>query len=359
MSAAGCAVKEVLKVREGERVLIVTNPEENVARISRALYDAVLIAGGAPVLMFQDRKSQLDYAEETVLHAIACRPDILISMSSGKIGRDRNAELEPYRIEGTSYDHIMNYLLAAKKMRSFWSPGVTADMFAKTVPIDYSELRYRAARIKSLLDDAVALEITNPLGTALRVGLRGRRAYTDDGDYSEPGSGGNLPAGETFISPALGTSEGLIVFDGSITLYSGDCVIDTPIRAGVTGGFVRDIEGGREAALLMETITMAEENAVSMEKEGRLPPGKGEVYRTNARNIGEIGIGLNPAVEVSGNMLGDEKAFRTCHIAIGENYDEDAPALIHLDGLVCEPTMTACMDNGSCTTFMKDGRLEL
>ena len=38
-------------------------------------------------------------------------------------------------------------------------------------------------------------------------------------------------------------------------------------------------------------------------------------------------------------MLEDEKVFKTCHIAIGSNYDDDAKALIHLDGLVKNPTI--------------------
>ena len=358
-SAAECAVREVLKVKEDESVLIITNPERDVANISYALYDAVLFSGGRPVLIFQDHKSQFDYTEEPVLEAIGCEPDVCISLSAGKLGRDRRAELEPYMWEGKACDHVFQYLLAAGKTRSFWSPGVTEDMFAKTVPIDYAELKARSAAIKAVLDESVSLEITNPLGTRVRVGVRGRRAFTDDGDFSLPGSGGNLPAGETFISPALGTAEGTIVFDCSITLHWGDCVIETPISVDVSGGFIGDIRGGDEAKQLLETITMAEDNALSMEEEGKLPPGKGRVYAANARNLGEVGIGLNPAVQITGNMLGDEKTARTCHIALGYNYDEDAPALIHLDGLISRPTITAVSVDGSRRTFMRGGDLDL
>ena len=56
-------------------------------------------------------------------------------------------------------------------------------------------------------------------------------------------------------------------------------------------------------------------------------------------------------------MLEDEKAFRTCHFAIGMNYDEDAPTLIHLDGLVKEPTITAQFEDGSEKIIEKDGEL--
>ncbi|MBQ3318948.1 MAG: peptidase M17, partial [Spirochaetia bacterium] len=73
----------------------------------------------------------------------------------------------------------------------------------------------------------------------------------------------------------------------------------------------------------------------------------------------EIGIGLNPAAQITGNMLEDEKAFHTCHIAIGHNYDEDAPALIHLDGLIRRPTIELFFEDGSSKNILKDGNLEV
>ncbi len=55
-------------------------------------------------------------------------------------------------------------------------------------------------------------------------------------------------------------------------------------------------------------------------------------------------------------MLEDGKLWNL-HFAIGSNYDEDAPAMIHLDGLVRMPTITALMPGGLEITMMKDGNL--
>ena len=96
-----------------------------------------------------------------------------------------------------------------------------------------------------------------------------------------------------------------------------------------------------------------------LEKEGKLPQGEAAVYKKNARNIGELGIGLNPAATITGNMLEDEKAFHTCHFAIGENYDNDAPSLIHLDGVVREPTIVLTYSDGTSRTILQDGALQL
>lgn len=98
-------------------------------------------------------------------------------------------------------------------------------------------------------------------------------------------------------------------------------------------------------------------NARRMAADGLLSPAKAEAYARNARSVGELGIGLNPLASVAGNMLEDEKAFRTCHFAIGSNYDEDAPALIHLDGLVSRPTIVAVDAKGRETLIERDGEL--
>jgi leucyl aminopeptidase (aminopeptidase T) len=357
--AARIAVEVSLKVKAGEQVLIVTNPEYEVSAISRALYDAALDAGGLPTLIYQPVKAQMDFAEKTVLAAFGARPEVFISLSAEKLGKDPEGIRNPYRYEGVDYDHIFHLRMYGERAcRSFWSPSTNIDSFIRTVPVDYGELKRRCAAIKEALDRAVSLRVSAPGGTEAEFGLRNRRAFTDDGDFSQGGAGGNLPAGETFVSPENGSARGLIVYDGSISLQRGDIMIREPIRCTLEQGFVREIRGGEEAEALRRTVEAAERNALDMEKAGKLPPGQGELYARNARNIGEIGIGLNPAARITGSMLEDEKAFRTCHFAIGLNYDRDAPALIHLDGLVKNPTITAVDKDGGEVVIERDGELQ-
>lgn len=357
-AAARIAVRDSLAVKKGEKVLIVTNPDPEVAAISRALYDAAVDLEARPVIMFQPVKLQMDFAEDAVIAAFGSRPDVFVSMSAEKLGKDREGIAKPYAMGERKWDHVFHVQLYGEKTcRAFWSPSVTLDSFVRTVPIDYALLKKRCARIKSILDRAVSVRVSAPGGTDIELGLRKRIAKSDDGDFSRPGTGGNLPAGETFVSPENGTAVGTIVFDGSISLHDGDILIEEPIACAVAGGFITGISGGAEAKALLETVTLAERNALEYEASGRLPAGSGPVYAKNARNIGELGIGLNPAATVSGNMLEDEKAFRTCHFAVGHNYDEDAPALIHLDGLVKDPTIVARMENGEEIVIEREGEL--
>ncbi|MGA1793437.1 MAG: aminopeptidase [Thermoplasmatota archaeon] len=356
--AAEVAINDVLKVREGEKVLIVTNPSIDVSTISKALFDSSRKAGADTTMLVQPVKSQLDFANETVLGSLRTDPDVLISISEEKLGKDRHSIKDPIKVGDNTYDHYFNYLLGEKKSRSFWSPSVTLDIFERTVPIDYSKLKEDCSKIKEVLDRGDVVHIEAPSGTNLDIGIGGRKAKSDDGNFSEPGSGGNLPAGETFISPELASSRGTIVFDGSIASDRGIIIIDKPIKCEVDAGLVTEIHGGEEAAKLRDTIQRARERTAEFVDQGKLSKEDLDHYMTNTANLGELGIGLNHKATIIGNMLEDEKVYGTCHIAIGANYDNDARALIHLDGLIKSPTITVIGPNFE-ETIMKDGKLLL
>lgn len=404
-SAAQTVIEEVLAVKKNERALIIANPETTV--IAQDLFTALLEVNAKPVLVFQTKKSSLDNAEDAVIGALQTEPDVVLSISECKLGKDAAAVAKPYQSnDGTSYDHIFDYLLDGKKtIRAVWTPGLTQDIFERTVKIDYKLLAERCKKICERYVNAVSVHVTSPNGTDVKVPVAGRKALVDNGDFTQPGSGGNVPAGEVFISPVVGNgntlvsdavkkvssvkdaisgalkvkgqlessvlsddtasdaspcgTQGTIVFDGSMTFSDGDALLKTPITVTVNAGFVSDIAGGEEAKRLLRDIIAAEKESLALEATGKLPSGQGAVYARNARNIGELGIGLNPSANVTGNMLEDEKAFRTCHFAIGANYDNDAPSLIHFDGIVRNPTIEIEYADGSLFTLLKDGELQL
>ena len=373
-SPAQVVVQDVVKVKKNERVLIIANPA--TAEIAQDIYSASCETGAVTTLIYQPDKTSFDNANPEVLAAIAAEPEVCFSISNIKLGKDPKATANPYVTEdGQKYTHIFDYLMDGKKtMRGAWTPGITPDMMNRTAAIDYKELQERCVKLGELFKNAVSVRVTAPGGTNLIVPINGRNLLSDDGDFSKPGTGGNIPAGEVFISPVVGGSqlkgadgkvleqqsdgcEGLIVYDGSMTFSDGDSIIETPITCKVEKGYVTDITGGAEAKRLLKTITEAELRPFVLEKEGKLPQGQAAIYKKNARNVGELGIGLNPAATITGNMLEDEKAFHTCHFAIGENYDNDAPSLIHLDGVVREPTIVLTYADGSTRTILQNGAL--
>lgn len=355
--AARIAMTEVIGVKPKERVLIVTNPGEDVLKISHALYGATLNAGGSPTLIVQQIKTQFDMAEDSVIKAIESNPGVTISISQKKLGKDRFGLRKLYSGTEKDYDHIFNFLKEEKKMRSFWSPSISLEMFNRTIPINYEDLRRRAAKLKRILDASDYVHIETELGMDVELGLRGRMARKDDGDFRKPGTGGNLPAGEVYISPELGRSKGTIVFDGSMATGNGELIIKNPVTVEVENGFVTKIKGKKEARVLRRAVKRGEESAMEMALEGRINKVQAKQYAKNARNLGELGIGLNPKAKIVGNILEDEKVFETCHIALGSNYDEDAKAMIHLDGIIYKPTITA-YKRKKPTVLLRRGKLE-
>lgn len=356
-TSAQVVIQDVLKVKKGERVLIIANPATNP--VAQEFYVAANEIGALPTLIFQNDKTSFDNANPEVLAAIASEPQVCLSISNVKLGKDPSATANPFKTEdGQTFTHIFDYLLDGKKtMRAVWTPGITQDMMARTANIDYQLLQQRCLELHSIFECATSVHITSPGGTDVTIGIKGRDLLFDNGDFSKPGTGGNIPAGEVFISPVVGTTEGTIVYDGSMTFFDGDALVESPITCKVEEGFVTSITGGASAKRLLKTVTDAENKAMAMEKEGKLPQGQGSVYKKNARNIGELGIGLNPSALITGNMLEDEKAFHTCHFAIGENYDNDAPSLIHLDGVVREPTIVVNYDDKESVTILDNGNL--
>ncbi|MCR4742505.1 MAG: peptidase M17 [Treponema sp.] len=363
-------IEDVVKIKKGERVLIIANPA--TSEIAQDLFQVSCQKGALTTLMFQPERSSFDSATPEVLAAIASNPDVCFSISSVKLGKDPYGVANPYKTQdGQEFDHIFDYLLEGKKsMRAVWTPGATTDMMNKTAAIDYYQLQDRCNKFAEIFNGAVSVKVTAPGGTDIIVPVKNRKLLFDNGDFSKPGSGGNIPSGEVFISPLVGKNslepdlesqgcQGIIVYDGSMTFSDGDSILESPITCKVENGYVTEISGGAESKRLLKTITEAENRALIMEKEGKLTKGQGQIYKKNARNIGELGIGLNPAAQITGNMLEDEKAFHTCHFAIGQNYDNDAPSLIHLDGLVREPTIVITYEDGSTKCILEEGNLTI
>jgi len=89
----------------------------------------------------------------------------------------------------------------------------------------------------------------------------------------------------------------------------------------VEQGFVTEVTGGPDAVKLKELL---------------------EKYGHDARNIAELGIGLNERAQLSGSPLEDEKVLGTVHIGIGDNSTFGGKVSVpsHLDGIMLKPTLT-------------------
>jgi leucyl aminopeptidase (aminopeptidase T) len=195
-------------------------------------------------------------------------------------------------------------------------PVITEETFSVGLSADYSVIRENCNTLYSQLRGAEEVRYVTELGTDLR--FEPREWHLDTGDISLPGTYANLPGGEIFTPPK--SVNGKIVYDGSMRPHGR---LEEPIEVKVEDGYVTSIsDDGLESR-----IESAAENS------GR-----------SAYNLAEVAIGANPAVsELTGNILLDEKAAGTVHVAIGDNinFGGDVEASIHEDGIITNPEVYA------------------
>lgn len=128
--------------------------------------------------------------------------------------------------------------------------NVGEETFARAMNVDYVELARAGRRIADALTAASHCRVTTAAGTDVVLELQGRTAISDDGDLTQPGAFGNLPAGEGYIAPIEVAGEGTIVFDGALADHG---LLRKPLTVTLEEGRAIDAEGDR-ANWLLETL---------------------------------------------------------------------------------------------------------
>jgi len=219
----------------------------------------------------------------------------------------------------TSITHTNARRLAcAEGARVGTMPGITEDIMVRTMRADYHKIARLTHQVRDILSAGKTVRVTSPAGTDLTLPIDGINAIASTGLILERGSFGNLPSGEAYLMPQEGKAEGILVVDGSMAGVG--LITDEPIRITIVNGKAEKIEGGKEAALLEETV----------ERIGPL-----------ARNIAEFGVGTNDMAQVTGKILEDEKVKGTIHVALGNNISMGGTVNVpfHVDGVVLKPTV--------------------
>jgi len=209
-------------------------------------------------------------------------------------------------------------------------PGINDDVFRRALDVDYDELKRAGEALAAQLTAANFCRVWSRGGTDLTLDLTERYGISDDGDLSAAGSFGNLPAGEAFIAPVETSGEGTIVYDGALGGYG---LLENPVEVTVSGGRAVSAVGGAAGPWLEATLDAGGEFG---------------------RSIAELGIGTNPAARLTGNVLEDEKALGTIHLAFGTSLGIGGVnrSSVHIDGLVLRPTVE--LDG---RVLMEDGTL--
>lgn len=323
------AMQDCFGIKQGEKVLIVS--DETTVNIGRALYMEAIAAGADATLMevsCKGKKHGQEPSPEVARALLQC--DVFILPTSWSLSHT------DARKKATE-----------RGARGATMPTITEDMMIRAVGADYKEVAKRSDRIANVLKAADKIRVTTPAGTDITFSIKGRSLLIDKGQFTKPGSFGNLPSGEVCAAPVEGTANGVIVIDGSIL----DEKVDGPITVKVKNGRAVEITGGRTAKKLNGVI----EDVIKSYGENQR-----ESARINAGNIAEFGIGTNDQAVLSGNILEDEKILGTVHIALGDSAHIGGNTEIdmHEDGILLKPTVTAEID-GKPVVIMQNGELKI
>jgi leucyl aminopeptidase (aminopeptidase T) len=198
-------------------------------------------------------------------------------------------------------------------IRGATMPGVTEEMLARVMSVDFDVMAERSRAVAKLLDDADSARISTPLGTELTIDLRGRHGISDDGDLTARGAFGNLPCGEAFVSPIGG--EGQLVVQSLSPLG----ISDDPATLTLEAGRLVAAEGGL-GPQFMQLL---------------------EVHGELGFNLAELGVGTNDAAQLTGLVLEDEKILGTIHVAFGASagIGGTVSVPIHLDVVAADVTL--------------------
>lgn len=321
MAAARETMRKTMDLTATDRVLVIT--DIHTESVGRAFALAAEDVGCSTDTYFLPE-------DERPLTAI---PIEMIERANGKtvvlnIFRGSGEET-PFRIDW------VNHVVTSKTVRLGHSPGITEEMMLEgPMNVDYDEMMRNAKGLMSAFDNARSVHITAPAGTDIVLGIEDRGFQTDVHITEE--NPGNLPCGEIWCGPEETRANGKIVIDGSI----GDVGnVSAPLTMHVKAGRLERLEC--EDAGFKQRIE--------------------ELTRVDAEAsvIGELGIGLNPGAKLSGNLLEDEKALNTAHIAFGNN--EDMPggknqSKTHRDFLFYNPTFDVTFKDGSTRMLIQDGK---
>jgi hypothetical protein len=320
------ALDAILDVKKGKSVLVVTDAPKMPIGLA---FEAAAKELGAETFLYQlPSRRPMKAVPDDLLELVQsykpfARDTVFINAFSGI------AEETPVRIALIRKEEEVG-------ARVGHAPGITVDMMTEgPMNVDYRSIAKAAFRLMKRFEGARTVLLTAPAGTDITLDIEGRDFETDL--EIKNGSMGNLPAGEIWCAPAENAADGVIVVDGSI----GDLgAVKKPLKMTVVDGKIVDIEG--------VTLALLQRLEPLMDVDDQ------------ARVIGELGIGLNPGARITGNLLEDEKAGKTAHIAFGNNTDMPGgrnSSKTHRDFLFHKPTFEVTYVDGHKETIIKDGEV--
>jgi 2,5-dihydroxypyridine 5,6-dioxygenase len=269
------------KAREGERVLLVTDPGYSGDVLASLQGQAM--ARGLALTTLTLLPNQLRQPPETFAKILEV-VDLVVVCTSRKF-------------HGSFKD------FQARRGRVLSLTRTTPRQLTCALSLDQKALRAEMAWFGEKLANCKSLELCTALGTRLSIKAPERKILSWDGEV-EPGEFDTYP-GVVSLIPVEAEIEGRFVVDCTVGwLPPGEdelfnMTVTEPLTLEVTGGRVVRVIGGLEAPRIQRLL---------------LNGGDG------ADVVAEIGLGLNSSLRApTGNLLLDEHVYGAAHVGVGNN----------------------------------------
>jgi leucyl aminopeptidase (aminopeptidase T) len=299
--------------RKDEKILIITDPD--ALQIGQALWDAAEDYPNRSMIMLP---TQTMHGQEppALVTAAMMEADVIFrptTFSLSSTDAKRKACAAGARdLNCSDYD-----------LRMLESGGLYADFVAHGPIMDKMAGAFQGSKVV----------ITTPLGTNITADITGRFNLPQYGRSVKPGQSSSPPDIECAIGANGGTMNGVAFIDGSIP-HPKLGLIKDPIRLEIQGSEIVNISGGLQARILQDILD--------------------SYHDKKTYHIGEIGIGMNTACELTGRMLEDEGCAGTLHFGIGDDrgFAGTNSCPIHLDAIFRNATLSV-----DGRVLVKDGKL--
>ena len=314
--AANMLINEVLQVRKGETVLIVTDTDRPRSITQALAYSAVSAGAEVIVLSMEPREIGGQEPPAPVAAAMAAA-QVVINQSTHSL--THTAAVREAIRKGARIANLRN---------------MTEEMMVVGgIRADYRQVRRVTEKLARLLTEADAIRMTTPEGTDIIMRSRGRVAIAQTGLVTKPGELSGLPDGEATLAPLEGLTEGV-----AVAPYIADALglITEPFRMEIARGRITSVTGGKQALELRRLLERHDE--------------------AGSHAASQFALGTNPACRIVANTREVSKKLGTAHFAIGDNITLGGVTRsdFHIDFVFLIPTVY--LDD---TCILKDGQYQI
>jgi len=295
--------KKIVRIKRGQNLLIITDNYARPKFIGELAMELSNELGVHPIMVVMEPRAHAgDEPPKFIANAMK-EVDVIFEA------------VEKYSISHTNARKEAN---EAGVKFLFTFTEISEDHFGREISFeDLKVIRKRTNTLAKMLTEASTATLTTPHGTNLTMGIKGRRGIalhplTERISWLFP------DYGEATISPKEGSTEGVVVVDGSVQGWG--YLLKEPIRFNVKRGRIEKVMGRTEEVRKFKKIISMDENANNC--------------------AAEFGIGTSHTVPKNlHGGLWDYGSMGTVHIAVGRNNDigGETWSKIHNDLLMTQP----------------------